>query len=70
MPFSLLENYNGSNSTKLTRLVRLPRLYRLMRIIRMLKMLKFVGKSEAFNKWLELLNVSVGMSRLIKTLAI
>ena len=49
----------------MVRLARLPRLYRLIRILRMLKMLRVFRKSSSFKEWMNSLNISVGVIRMM-----
>lgn len=53
---------------KLARLARLPRLYRLIRILRMIKMLRVFRKSSQFKDWIDTLNISVGLIRMVNVL--
>lgn len=61
---------SNAKSIKMVRLARLPRLYRLIRLLRMLKMLRVFRKSSTFRDWMNNLNISVGMIRLVKLLII
>lgn len=72
IPIQLLESAfsGGGQQVKLTRLARLPRLYRLMRILRMVKMLRIFRKSSQFKDWMNTLNISVGLIRMLNVLAI
>ena len=60
----------GGNQLKLARLARLPRLYRLIRILRMIKMLRIFRKSSQFKEWINSLNVSVGLIRMMNMLSL
>jgi CRP-like cAMP-binding protein len=70
MPVQLIETMisNGGQQLKLARLARLPRLYRLIRILRMIKMLRVFRKSSQFKEWLNSLNISVGLIRMLNVL--
>jgi len=58
----------GGQELKLARLARLPRLYRLIRILRMIKMLRIFRKSTQFKDWMNTLDFSVGIIRMMNTL--
>ena len=58
------------NKIKMVRLARLPRLYRLVRVLRMIKMLRVFRRNSAFKEWLDNLNVSVGIIRMVKVLVL
>jgi len=73
MPVQLIEGMfetGDAENLKLARLARLPRLYRLIRILRMIKMLRIFSKSGQFKEWINTLNFSVGIIRMLNTLGL
>ena len=71
MPVQLIEKMfetGDAQNLKLARLARLPRLYRLIRILRMIKMLRIFSKSGQFKEWMNTLNFSVGIIRMLNVL--
>jgi ABC-type spermidine/putrescine transport system permease subunit I len=67
LPVSLIETIvsDGGSNFKLARLARLPRLYRLIKILRMIKMLRLFRKNGAIKDFINDLNISKGMKRLL-----
>jgi hypothetical protein len=70
--FKADDGSGGANAKnlKIVRLARLPRLYKLIRLLRMLKMLRVARKQAALKEWLNNLNISVGLIRLLKLIVI
>lgn len=60
----------GGKSLKLARLARLPRLYRLIRILRMLKMLRIFRNNGKIKQFVDRLDLSVGVMRMINVLVL
>lgn len=72
LPVQLVEKIvdDGGSNFKLARLARLPRLYRLVRILRMIKMLRLFRKNGIIKDWIDDIEISKGMKRLINAVAL